>query len=82
MTAGMRLAPADLELVIATHGRADPGWVRRFEIPGDDAFPALVVPADKMEFSGARAYPISFETDGDRLFVQISSFDLKEGPDS
>jgi hypothetical protein len=76
----MRLSPADLELVIATHGRADPAWTRRFEIPGDDAFPALVLPADKLVFSGTRAFPLSFETDGDHLFAAISSFDLKEGP--
>ena len=76
----MRLSPANLELVIHTHGRADPTWTRRFEIPGDAAFPALVLPADKVAFSRARAYPVSFETDGEHLFAQIASFDLEEGP--
>ena len=38
------------------------------------------VSADTVTFSGARAYPVSFATDGDNLFVQVSSFDLKEGP--
>lgn len=80
MTAGVRLAPADLELVIATHGRADPVWVRRFEIPGDDAFPALMLPADRLAFSGARAYPIAFAAAADHLFMQVSSFNIKEGP--
>jgi hypothetical protein len=50
------------------------------EIPGDAAFPALVLPADKVAFSSARAYPVSFETDGEHLFAQIASFELQEGP--
>jgi hypothetical protein len=76
----MRLSPADLELVVRTHGRADLAWTRRFEIPGDAEFPALVLPADRIAFSPERAYPVSLATDGDHLFAQVSSFDLKEGP--
>jgi hypothetical protein len=76
----VRLSPDEVDLIIRTHGRADPACARRFEIPGDAEFPALVLPADSVMFTGARAYPISFETDGVHLFVQVASFDLKEGP--
>ena len=76
----MRLEPGDLELVIGLHGRADPACTRTFQIPGDAAFPALLLPQDGIAFSPARAYPVSFETDGAHLFVQVSSFDLAEGP--
>jgi len=76
----LRLSPDELALIARTHGSADPAWTRRFEIPGDAEFPALVLPADGVAFSAQRAYPVSFETDGAHLFVQVSSFDLKEGP--
>src|SRR5512144_2323948 len=76
----LRLGPADLDLVVRTHGPADPAWTHRFDIPGDAAFPALVLPAERVAFSPARAFPVSFETDGAHLFVQVSSFDLADGP--
>jgi len=76
----LRLSADDLDLIARTHGHADPAWTRRFEIPGDAEFPALVLPADNVVFSGERGYPVSFATDGDHLFVQVSSFDLKDGP--
>jgi hypothetical protein len=76
----VRLSPADLDLIVRTHGRADPAWITRLAIPGDDTFPTLVLPADKLAFSGKRAFPVAFETDGAHLLVQISSFDLAEGP--
>ena len=76
----LELSPAEVDLIVLTHGRADPAWTRRFEIPGDDAFPALVLPADRVAFAGARGYPVSFATDGAHLFVQVSSFDLAAGP--
>ena len=76
----MQLAHADLEQIVRLHGLADPAWTRRLEIPGDDAFPALVLPADRLAFSPARAYPVSFESTDAHLFVQVSSFALAEGP--
>jgi hypothetical protein len=75
-----QIAPEMLRLIAETHGYASLEWTRSVPIPDDDDFPVLQVPEEKLEYSMARGYPISFEPRrvGDRflLFVQIESFEI------
>jgi hypothetical protein len=76
----MRLAKRSFDLVLRVHGWADPAWGSRREIPGDTDFPVLALPSDRIRFVEERAYPASFQTDGSRLYVQVASYELSEGP--
>lgn len=77
-----------LRLIAETHGYADLEWTRSIPIPGDDDFPVLQLPENKLEYATSRGYPIKLEprrwrgAEGDRflLFVQIESFAI-EGHD-
>lgn len=82
-----QIPPELLRLIAETHGYADLGWTRSVPIPGDDDFPVLQLPAEKLAYSTERAYPIKLEprlwkSDAGEsrflLFVQIESFAIAD----
>ena len=80
MSKGMRLAKRSVELVLRVHGWADPAWCKHLKIEGDTEFPVLELPAKKLHFVAEHAYAMSFQTDGERLYAQVASYQISEGP--
>ncbi len=78
----MKQIPSDLlSVIVQTHGYALLDWTRSIPIPGDPDFPVLQLPAEKLEYSITRGYPISLAARAvagqlPLLFVQLESFDL------
>lgn len=72
------------ELLLTRHGVVDPAWLQRIAIPGDDAFPALRLPEDRLRYSIERGYPLDVaacrHAGVPLLVVQITSFELARGP--
>lgn len=76
---------ADLVAHLVAPGATVPtAWLASVPVPGDEALPTLVVPADRLRYAANRGYAASFAvrevTGTPYLFVELVSFDLAEGP--
>ena len=68
-----------LGAILARHSYAELDWTRSIPIPGDDDFPVLQLPVEKLRYSTERGYPVKLaprKVTGHPplLFVQIESF--------
>lgn len=81
-----QIPPEMLRLIAETHGYADLEWTRSIPIPGDDDFPVLQLPANKLEYATERGYPLKLEPrrheDRFLLFVQVESFEVAKHHDA
>ncbi len=68
------------------YGHADLAWTRSIEIPGDDDFPVLQLPADQLRYATERGYPVTFSprvhAGKPLLFVQVESFETATHADA
>jgi hypothetical protein len=72
------LAEPLASVLLARHGLGDPAWIHHIPVPDDDAFPVLVLPADRLRYSTDRSYPIALEPRviaRPMLVVHVASFD-------
>lgn len=80
----LELDPAIAALVAAHHGAADPAWMLRIAIEGDDAFPVMRLPVDRLRYDTERGYPVDFAARRiggvPTLFVQFTSYAFANGP--
>jgi hypothetical protein len=75
------IAPEVLNTVVDRHGYAELSWTKSVPIAGDPDFPVLELPAEKLRYATARAFPIKLAArkmaNGSALlFVQFESFDI------
>jgi hypothetical protein len=80
--------PAELlSAIVDKHGYAELAWTRSVPLPDDPDFPVLELPAEKLRYSTARAFPIKLaarkmSNDSVLLFVQFESFDIAARKDA
>jgi hypothetical protein len=78
------LDPAIAALLADRHGAAESSWMQRVALDGDDAFPLLRLPADRLRYATDRGYPVDFAVCRiarvPTLVVQLTSYAFESGP--
>jgi hypothetical protein len=78
------LDPAIAALLADRHGAAESSWMQRVTLDGDDAFPLLRLPTDRLRYATDRGYPVDFAACRiariPTLVVQLTSYAFETGP--